>query len=1028
MNNATPKSDIPTSKTDPKRRSSMLALKLSEVAESLEERLEDPSVVLELLVNAVAKGELPIEAWDRLHQAAVRHDKVSDLAMAYEQVSTDKRTKLLTGEQQVLIYLRAARFFQTELGDTDGAILYAERAAAALPGHAEAFELLEVLYGIANKPARLAELYVDASNRAQENELKLQLLRRAAELLQNLPQSDEAAVDVAQRILKVAPGDQSAREGLVERLSARGRHKEVVDVLEQALKREPAPSPAEALTLRERLFELCLSSLKDVARALTHIEGVLQLSPTHQGAHNAAESLLENRAHAGRAAAVLSDAYERSGRTDRAIAMLSFELKTVRGARRVEVQRRLGILRQDVLQDPAGALELLGPVVAGNPGDDELRQRFVMLSLGLNQPEQAARLLSRALSSSKDNAVRARVGADVGGVYLKSGEVKRAKAAFQQVLDLGERGAASLVAARALCELCTESGELKQLLAALTLVVELEPDREPRQAAARRLARLCDGDAKDVERSVVAWRALIGSPWTDEALRRLETLYRDAKDDDGLAEVLFHRAERTKEPDEARALALSAAELATEKGRNVEGAIELWERFMELYGASLDVHRRLMPLLVQAKRFFEVCELVEQEIGWADPADRPALWMDLAELRMTRLGDPDGALRAYQEALVLDPNHRGARSAVEKLLLLPDTRELAAEILEPVLRREEPSEALLRVLEVRAELASTVAQKLGLLREASIIASSALQDPERALELSGSGLGIALRERREELAEWLSLTLAARNNGSAPHRAAVLNAALADTPVDSVEIFELAKATGEAFAAAGDLERAVELLTRALGFDPGSRELISRVDRLLAEQGAPEERLLLYQSALEQEEDPTRRRELFHALASLQGRELGDPNVAIKTLHRALGEDPRDRAAHDALVEWLGRTGDLDALAAELTRAVELEGGERRTVTLLRLAELAEKRGNAAEALRRYRELCEATDLADDALEAIERLARDQNDGATVRLTLERRLSRTPDPAARAALLERLGHAFASQLAEPAAAARVWLE
>ena len=65
---------------------------------------------------------------------------------------------------------------------------------------------------------------------------------------------------------------------------------------------------------------------------------------------------------------------------------------------------------------------------------------------------------------------------------------------------------------------------------ALTLVVELEPEREPRQAAARRLARLCDGEAKDPERSIVAFRALIGSPWNDEALRRLEALYRDAKD------------------------------------------------------------------------------------------------------------------------------------------------------------------------------------------------------------------------------------------------------------------------------------------------------------------------------------------------------------------------------------------------------------------------------------------------------------------------------------------------------------------
>src|SRR3954469_156478 len=191
MTNVPPKSEAPNPKTEGKRRASVLALKLSEVVEALEERLDDPGMVLELLVNALAKGEPSGEGWDRLHRAAVRHDKISDLAMAYEQVATDKRIKLLTGEQQVFIYLHAADFFQAELGDTDGAIAYAERAAAAVPGHAQAFGLLERLYGIANNPARLAELYVDASSRAQEAEIKLQLLRRAAELLHDLPQSDD---------------------------------------------------------------------------------------------------------------------------------------------------------------------------------------------------------------------------------------------------------------------------------------------------------------------------------------------------------------------------------------------------------------------------------------------------------------------------------------------------------------------------------------------------------------------------------------------------------------------------------------------------------------------------------------------------------------------------------------------------------------------------------------------------------------------------------------------------------------------
>jgi tetratricopeptide (TPR) repeat protein len=1020
---------LEAAKADARRRGvSVLSLKLWEVIEALDEGVEDPAAVLELLVSALAKGEQPLEAWEKLHRAAVRDDKVGDLAMAYEQVASEKRIKLLNPEQQSFIYLRAAEFFQSALGDSDGAIAHAERAAAAAPGHPEAFARLEGLYASAGKPARLAELYVDASSRAQEPDVKLTLLRRAAQLLSENAVAEDLALDIGQRILKLSPGDEAAREGLVRQLLARGRHKDVADVFDQALRREPPPAREETLLLSEQLVDLCLSALRDVPRALGHIEGLLELDPNHAGALSAAEGLLENRTHALRAAAALSDAYERAGRTDRAIAMLSFELKQVRGPRRVEVQRRLGILRQDVLSDPAGALELLAPVVAGNPGDDGLRARFVSLSLALNQPEQAARLLSRALSGAKDQAVRARVGVDVGQVYLTSGDVKRAKTAFQAVLEAGEHGSATLQAARALCELSTEASELKQLLSALTLVVQLEPERELRQAAARRLARMCDGEARDPARALIAWRALIGSPWTDEALRRLEELYREAKDDAGLAEVLFARAERTKDPDEARALALSAAELATERGGNLEAAIELWERLIELYGASRELHRRLMPLLEQAKRFFEVCELLEREIEWAPPEQRPALWIELAELRMTRLGDPEGALHAHEEALKLDASNRAARTAVEKFLLTPDNRELAAAILEPILRSEPPSATLLKVLEVKAEVTPSLDHKLQLLREASELSLSALHDAERALELAGAGLGIAVRERREQLPLWLALTLGMAEPGSSAHRAAVLNAALGDAVIDSAELFELSKATGEAFAAAGELERAVELLRRALTFDPGSRELVSRVDRLLSEQGAPTERLVLYQSALEQERDPARRRELLHALAALQSRELNDSAAAVRTLRQALAEDPRDRAAHELLVELLTRAEDLAGLSQELTRAVDYAEGERKTLTLLRLAELCEQRGDAPEALRRYRELCAVSDLADDVLEAIERLARDQNDGATVKLTLERRLSHTAEPALRAQLLERLGNAFAWQLADPQGAARAWLE
>jgi golgin subfamily B member 1 len=110
------------------------------------------------------------------------------------------------------------------------------------------------------------------------------------------------------------------------------------------------------------------------------------------------------------------------------------EVKLVRGPRRLEAQRRLAFIKQDVLGDPAGALEMLGPVCSADPADDDVRGRFVALSLSLNQPSEAARLLGRALTTCKDPAIRARVGAEISTVFLRAGDVKRAEASFQQVI------------------------------------------------------------------------------------------------------------------------------------------------------------------------------------------------------------------------------------------------------------------------------------------------------------------------------------------------------------------------------------------------------------------------------------------------------------------------------------------------------------------------------------------------------------------------------------------------------------------
>src|SRR6185369_9909275 len=174
---------------------------------------------------------------------------------------------------------------------------------------------------------------------------------------------------------------------------------------------------------------------------------------------------------------------------------------------------------------------------------------------------------------------------------------------------------------------------------------------------------------------------------------------------------------------------------------------------------------------------------------------------------------------------------------------------------------------------------------------------------------------------------WLAHVERLSTDGNRQWRAIFLADALGTHAVDTPELFELARLAGAALADAGDLPRAVEIYRRALVYAPSSRELVTRVDELLLQQGDPAQRLALYESALAEEKEAPRRRELLHSMATLKSRELDDVPGALVLWKRALEEEPRDLIAHDALVAALTEMNDWPALYAELERALPLADG-----------------------------------------------------------------------------------------------------
>ena len=176
----------------------------------------------------------------RLHGAAQRDDRLSELAFAFESVSQGKRLRASQPAVAAEFLFQAGRFFGDVFGDAMGAVTYLERALALSPGHVGAFATLEALLRKTDQSKKLAELYASAAQHRPRAE-QASFLRRAAELLEQTPGGDERVMDLLQSILRLEPGDESARARLEALYVRANRFRDVVRMNEQALAAEARP-------------------------------------------------------------------------------------------------------------------------------------------------------------------------------------------------------------------------------------------------------------------------------------------------------------------------------------------------------------------------------------------------------------------------------------------------------------------------------------------------------------------------------------------------------------------------------------------------------------------------------------------------------------------------------------------------------------------------------------------------------------------------------------------------------------------
>src|SRR6185503_20116912 len=162
-----------------------------------------------------------------------------------------------------------------------------------------------------------------------------------------------------------------------------------------------------------------------------------------------------------------------------------------------------------------------------------------------------------------------------------------------------------------------------------------------------------------------------------------------------------------------------------------DDAITTWEQVLAIAPERRDAVDALEALYRAQGRWPDVVDLYERRLGFATSIEEAvALQIQLGEIHEKQLRDFETAIDNYSAALSGDSRNQVALHAVERYLIDPDFRVVAAEVLEPIYVAQHRWTDLIRVYEARLESASDPKDRLKLTRFVARLYEEQLEDFE----------------------------------------------------------------------------------------------------------------------------------------------------------------------------------------------------------------------------------------------------------------------------------------------------------
>ncbi|HEX9295408.1 MAG TPA: tetratricopeptide repeat protein, partial [Polyangiaceae bacterium] len=473
--------------------------------------------------------------------------------------------------------------------------------------------------------------------------------RRAVDYQEEWFDDPPAVIALLKRILEIAPDATWARDRLKLAYGGAERWDELFSLYDDAI--DHASADADRADLLAEAAQAAKDFAADAERAIGYFERLLELRPTDLRVRSLLERL-----------------YEKQGKIQPLIDLLSTELASLSGEKAQRLRLRLASLCLRDRHDEAAAFKLTEEVLHEDPSRSEA---FALLEEILGRPIPETTIPPQPATEAEERTNRASVPPEHDGEPLTgsvpppsmsegspssppppsaaAGPQPTKSKRKKRILSVRERAAALLK------EHYIAESKTQDLARVLEVELSLATNAKDKARRHQELLTLKLDTLKDdrgafehasallsLEPRVSAHRSVLG-----ELAERLSAW-------DRLGETLVRTADSSSDAPLVARLLIDAAEVYRDKVQRDDRAIDLFSSVLALNpkdkALALSTAHELSTLLDRAGRFQERCGVLEKIAAIeTDPGARRKALGELSEVAAVRLGNPERAIRAWHD-------------------------------------------------------------------------------------------------------------------------------------------------------------------------------------------------------------------------------------------------------------------------------------------------------------------------------------------------------------------------------------------